>query len=114
MGEIQLSLEMSNRHSWSLHLIALIYLKLNKRKETLKIFQEMQNRYQENYFPPSCLAIVAAALGRDDYALELAHEAVDIFDPYLQYISTIFKDSEQLRNISGYDQILERLGYLNN
>jgi hypothetical protein len=71
----------------------------------------MEALYRDHYLPPSNLAIVAAALGKDEYALELAHTAVDIIDPYLLFIATIYKGSEALQKISGFEKILERMGY---
>jgi len=79
----------------------------------LKIFKEMEARYRDHYLPPSTLAIVAAELGKDQYALELAQTAVEIIDPYLHYILTIWKGSEALRKIPGFEKIPERLGYSN-
>jgi len=111
LQEYQIDLEISNRHAWSLSLLVLALLKMNRRDEALKIFKEMEARYRDHYLPPSNLAIAAAALGKDKYALELAHTAVDIIDPYLPYIVTIYKESEALRKIPGFEKILERLGY---
>ena len=71
----------------------------------------MEIQYRDQYFPPSNLAIVAAALDKSEYALELAHKAVDIIDPYLPFVMTNLKDSEALRNIPGFDEVRKRLGY---
>jgi len=84
---------------------------MNKRNEALKIFKEMQVRHRDHYLPPSNLAIAAAALGKDEHALELAQSAVDMVDPYLSFIVTSLKDSEALREIPGFDKIQERLGF---
>jgi adenylate cyclase len=111
LQECLIALKMSNRHAWILHLIALIYLKMNQRDEALKIYQEMKERYQNHYLPPSNLAIVAAALGENEFALELAHTCLDIIDPYFIFIVRSLKDSEALRNINGFDKIEERLGF---
>jgi adenylate cyclase len=111
LQECIIALKMSNRHAWILHLIALIYLKMNKRDEALKIYQEMKERYQDYYLPPSNLAIVAAALGENKFALELAQTCLDIIDPYFIFIVRSLKDSEALRNIKGFDEIEERLGF---
>ena len=89
------------------------YLELNQRDQALKIFEEMETKSRTQYTPPSNLAIVAAALGKDEYALELAHKAVDIIDPYLPFITTILKDSSALRKIHGFEEIRNRLGYFN-
>ena len=91
--------------------MALIYLKMNKRDEAQKIYQEMKDRYDDHHLPPSNLAIVAAALGEDEFALELSHVCLDIIDPYFIFIVKSLKDSEALRNIAGFDKILIRLGF---
>ena len=86
---------------------------MNQRGEALKIFKEMEVRYRDQYLPPSNLAIAAAALGKDEYALELAHTSFNIIDPYLSFTATIYQDSEVLRKIPGIENILEKLGYSN-
>ena len=110
LQECLIALKMSNRHAWVLHLTALIYLRMNRREEALKIYEEMKLRYRDQYLPPSNLAIVAAALGEDDYALELAHTCLDIIDPYFIFIVKSLKDSEALRNIPGFNKVKDRLG----
>jgi tetratricopeptide (TPR) repeat protein len=110
LQECLIALKISNRHAWVLHLMALIYLKMDQRDEALKIYEEMKVRYNEHYLPPSNLAIVAAALGEAEYALELAHTCIDIIDPYFIFIVKSLKDSEALRNIPGFEKIEERLG----
>ena len=109
--ECQIALKISSQHAWILHLVLLTYLKMNLRDEALKIFKKMEARYRDHYLPPSNLAIVAAALGKDEYALKLAHTCLDIIDPYFPFIVTTLKDSEALRKIPGFDKIQERLGF---
>ena len=111
LEECHIALKISSRHAWSLHLIALTYLKMERRDLALKIFEEMEARYRDHYLPPSNLAIVAAALGKDEYALELANEAIDIVDPYLPFIVTTFNDGEAIQKISGFDKVKERVGF---
>ena len=111
LEQCQIALKISDRHAWVLHLIALTYLKMNKREDALKIFKEMEARYHDEYLPPSNLAMVAAALGNDEYALQLAHVSVDTLDPFLPYIIANYKDSEALRTIPGFEEIQNRLGY---
>ena len=112
LEQCQIALDISDRHAWALHLIALTYLEMNEADDALKIFNEMERRYQDQYLPPTNLAIVAAALGKDDYALQLAHISVDIVDPYLPYHIMTGKEGEALRNIPDFDKILHRLGYI--
>ncbi len=73
----------------------------------------MKIRYRNNYFPPSNLAIVAAALGEDKYALELSNASLNIIDPYLFFTVTKLRDSEDLRKIPGFNKIKEQLGFSN-
>jgi tetratricopeptide (TPR) repeat protein len=111
LKECKIGLKISNRHAWILHLISLTYLKLKQDDEALKIFEEMKIRYDDDYLPPSSLAIVVAALGKDKHALELAQTSLDIIDPYLFFTVTSLRDSEDLRKIPGFDKIKEQLGF---
>jgi len=109
--ECQIALKISSRHAWILHLILLTYLKLNRPDEALKIYKEMKARYRDHYLPPSNLAIAAAALGKHEYALELAQAGVKLIDPYLPFVVTLLKDGEELRKIPGFIKIQQELGY---
>ncbi len=111
LQECQIALKISSRHAWSLHLIVLTLLKMDRHDEAQKIFEEMEARYRDHYLPPSNLAIAAAALGKEKYAYKLASTGVDIIDPYLPFIATVYKDSEALRKIPGFDKIQRRLGF---
>lgn len=113
LKECKIGLKISNKHAWILHLISLTYLKLDQRDEALKIFEKMKIRYRDHYLPPSNLAIVAAALGKNEYALELAHTSLEIIDPYLFFTVTSLRDSEDLRNIQGFDKLRKQLGFSN-
>ena len=111
LDEYIVALEISGRHAWTLYLQVLTHLKMNQQEAALKIFKEMEARYRDHYLPPSCLAIAAAALGQNEKALELAHIAVDIVDPYLSYVVITYHESEILSAIPGFGQIIQRLGY---
>lgn len=113
LEQCKIALKISDQHAWTLQLISLTYLKMNQRDEALKIFNKMEMSYRDQYLPPSNLAIVAAALDKHDYALQLAHIAVDIIDPYLPFLIWNLKDSEALRKIPGFEEINKRLGYNN-
>jgi tetratricopeptide (TPR) repeat protein len=106
-----IAVESSNRHAWTLHQILLIYLKIDQRDKALKIYDELEEKYKNHSLPPSSMAISAAAIGKDKYALELALKAVDIYDPFLPYNAFKLKNAEALRNIPGFDGVIKRLGY---
>jgi len=112
LQECQIALKISSRHAWILHLALLANLKMNRRDDSLKIFKEMETLYSDHYFPPSNLAIAAAALGKNKYALKLANACLDIIDPYFPFIVTIMKDSEALRKIPGFEKIWKRMEFL--
>ncbi|MCG8581558.1 MAG: tetratricopeptide repeat protein [Bacteroidales bacterium] len=108
--QCKIALKISKQHAWILHLTALAYLELNQYDKAKNIFDEMNNKHRNQYLPPSNLAIVAAALGENEYALELAKKAADIIDPYLSFLTTLIKDSAALRSIDGFKNIQKRLG----
>ncbi|WP_430814786.1 adenylate/guanylate cyclase domain-containing protein [Carboxylicivirga sp. RSCT41] len=108
--QCEIALKISRQHAWVLHLSALAYLALDQHDKAVQIFEEMDSIHRKQYLPPSNLAIVAAALGKNKYALELAHKAADTVDPYLSFITTLIKDSTALRKIDGFKAIQKRLG----
>ena len=86
-------------------------MEMGRTTEALRIYEELERRYHDQNLPPSHLAIAAATVGKEKFALELAHTAVDIFDPYLPYKGVNFRSFKAIREIPGFDQILIRLGY---
>ena len=111
LRESQISLELSNRNTWDLNQILLIYLKMNEQDKAQKIYQEIEARYENENLPPSHLAVAAAAMGKDEYALELTYRAIDVMDPYLPHIITRWATAEALRKIPGFDEVSRSLGY---
>ena len=111
LQECIIALDASNRHAWNLNLIATIYMEMGRTTEALRIYEELERGYHDHNLPPSQLAIAAATLGKDKLALELAHSAVDIFDPYLPYKGVNFRSYKAIREIPGINQVLSRLGY---
>ncbi len=69
-------------------------------------------RYKNHNTPPSNLAIAAAAIGEDKYALELVAEAIETLDPYLPCKGMKESTSKALRMVNGFDEIVNRLGFL--
>lgn len=111
IAENEIALEVSNRHVWILHQTIQSYIKNNQHEEALKIFKEMEARYRDHYLPPSNLAIAAAALNKNETAIQLLYEALDIVDPYLAFVMTKLKEVEVLQKVSGFDQIKKKMKY---
>ncbi len=109
MDEGQLALSSSNRHAWNLNLMMAIYMELRLEEEALKMYKELEAMYKEHSAPPSNLAIAAAAVGKNEYALELSRIAIDINDPYLPCKGIKDRASKALREIDGVDQIFPNL-----
>lgn len=109
LKQCKIALKISSRHAWALHLILLILLKMDRKDEALRIYNEMKVRYRDHYLPPTNLAIAAAALGENEFALKLLQESIDSIDPYLPFILNFLKDSGDLRNIPEYDGIMDQL-----
>lgn len=108
--EFEISLRISNQHPWSLYALLLAHQKNHQKDIALKLYQDLEERYNTGYLSPTVLAIACAALGKDERALKLAHIACDISDPYLIEVCVNYKDGDTLRSIPGYEQILKRLG----
>jgi tetratricopeptide (TPR) repeat protein len=111
LEQCQLALKNSNHHAWILHLEVLVYLRMGKTEDARKKYEEMEKRYKDGRLPPSNMAIVAAELGKINYALELTQVAVDVIDPYLAFMLTNLKDSGALRQIPEFEEIKNQLGY---
>ncbi len=109
LDECQLALSSSNRHAWNLNLMMAIYMELGVVEEAKKIYRELEAMYKEHNAPPSNLAIAAAAVGDNDYALELSQIALDTNDPYLPCKGIKDRASKALREVKGIDRVFPRL-----
>ncbi|MGA9270124.1 MAG: hypothetical protein WBV45_05840, partial [Lutimonas sp.] len=114
LDECQLALSSSNRHAWNLNLMMAIYAELGVEEEAKKIYRELEAMYTEHNAPPSNLAIAAAAIGENDYALELTQIALDTNDPYLPCKGIKDRASKSLREIEGIEKIFPNLSLSRN
>ena len=106
-----IGLALSDRHGWLLGLLLQAYLQDGKPDQAKEIYQELDQRYEQQYLPPSILAQSAAVMGDTEKALKLAHEAADIIDPYLSNIITNYPEAKQLRALPGFEEIIKEFGY---
>ena len=109
LEECQIALSSSNRHAWNLNLMMAIYMELDLKEEAMKIYRELEVMYKEHNAPPSNLAIAAATVGKDDYALELSQIALDTFDPYLPCKGIKDPASKAFRRVKGIEKIFPAL-----
>jgi adenylate cyclase len=96
-----------------LHSLFILYSKKNQQAKAEKILSELKNQYYKKGLNPASLAIAMATMTRKKEALKMLHIACDIKDPNIVHFSCIQKDGEVLRNLPGYDEIIERLGLTN-
>lgn len=105
-------LETSNRHSWQLDYLLQAYLKAGQSNKAGSLYNEMMDRYENQYFPPSILAMSAAALGKTEQAFELVYQAMKIKDPSLFYcITSRWPQSAALQSLPGFNEVLKELGF---
>jgi len=78
-------------------------------EEANKIYRELEAMYKEHNAPPANLAIAAAAVGKNDYALELSRIALDINDPYLPCKGIKDRASKALQEIQGIEKIFPNI-----
>ena len=109
LDECQLALSSSNRHAWNLNLMMAIYVELGVVEEANKIYRELEAMYKEHNAPPAHLAIAAAAVGKNEYAIELSQTALDIHDPYLPCKGIKDRSSKALQEIEGIEKISPNL-----
>ncbi len=109
LEECQVALNASNRHAWNLNLMMAIYMELDLKGEAMKVYRELEAMYKDHNAPPSNLAIAAAAIGKDDYALELSQIALDTYDPYLPCKGIKDRASIALRQVKGIERIFPGL-----
>jgi tetratricopeptide (TPR) repeat protein len=109
LDECQVALNASNRHAWNLNLMMAIYSELGMKEEAMKLYRELETMYKDHNAPPANLAIAAAVVGKDDYALELSQIALDTYDPYLPCKGIKVRASKALREVKGIEKIFPRL-----
>jgi len=55
--------------------------------------------------------MTAAAMGDSELALKMAHQALEITDPFLSNIITNWPQAKQLRALPGFEKIIRQFGY---
>jgi TolB-like protein/Flp pilus assembly protein TadD len=104
-----IALGMSNRHSWTLTALGILYVDWGKRERALEIYDELKSQSEKKYIQPSLLALLLAALGRNDEALKFSHKAFDERDPFLLFSARCWPSSKALRAVSGFNEVLKRM-----
>ena len=105
-------LEILDGHIWNLVQLVHAYATLGQSDLTNRYYQQMIERYEKQYLPPSALAMSAAKLGDSDRALRLAQAAVDINDPFLfNTVNNFWPTAEDLNSLPGFKEIIGNFGH---
>jgi len=104
------ALSNSNRHSWAMMGLCVTYVDQGKMEEAKSCHIELIDQSNKRYVQPAILACTAAAVGRNEEAMELAVRACDEHDPFIVFTSNSFPSARAFRSIAGFDQILARIG----
>ncbi len=100
----------SGRHIWALSHLGIMYADRGKLVEARAVYAEIEARAQHEYVQPTFRAMLAAALGKPDEAMSLAHQACDERDAFISFTAVCQPMSEALRSHPRFHQILERMG----
>jgi tetratricopeptide (TPR) repeat protein len=93
-----------------LHAPMLLYLKIKEKEKAQKIYNEMEQLYNNEGLIPTTFAIASALFGNIPQALQALNKACDVRDPALILFAINHKDGEVLHSIPGYNKVLERMG----
>ncbi len=104
------ALSTSNRHLWALSFLAVVYANCEKREKAQEINVELQ--LKKAFVPPTLVAMVAAALGYNDEAIQFANKAFDKLDPFL-IIGRGNPLCMALRKVPGFTDVEKRMNLVN-
>ena len=104
------ALAISGRHAWALGALGQLHADSGRQESARSVYSELQARSEQGYVQPIILAMLSAAIGEPEEALRLAHQAADEKDSYLAFNGFCTPLSGHLRAVSGYGEILERMG----
>ncbi len=106
----QIALAMSNRHSWALTSLGILYVDWDQKEKALEIYYELKSTSNNKYIQPSMIALLSAALGYNAEALRFAHQACVERDPFLIFTCKCWPSGKALRAVPGFDEVLKRMG----
>lgn len=103
------ALAMSNRHAWSLGMLLIVYHDWGKADKTNEIYEEIRTRSEIQYVQPTILAMINAALGRNEEALMYANKACNEHDSFMIFYGRCWPACKALYAIPGYNEVLKKM-----
>jgi TolB-like protein len=104
-----LALAMSGRHMFTMAALTVTYFDWNKPAEARALYGELSSRAAREYISPLFLAVSASAVGEQEEAIRLAHEAYEIRDPSVQMFGKYWACASRLREDDRFKEILAKL-----
>jgi tetratricopeptide (TPR) repeat protein len=106
------ALAISGRLSWSLVTLAGALVESGKTADADAIYAEMLARARRQYIPPAHLAWLAAALSKEDEAINHSRQAFAISDPFCRtFFSKHFPPWARLYVYSRFRQLVSEVGF---
>jgi TolB-like protein len=103
------ALAMSDRHSWGLTCLGILYVDWDKKEKALALYHELKSKAREKYIQPSLIALLSAAIGYNDEAIKFAHQACVDRDPFLIFACNCWPTGKALRAVPGFGEVLKNM-----
>ena len=106
------ALAMSNRHSWSMGVLAMALADWGKLADADAVYAEMLARARRQYQPPALLAVAASAAEKEDQAIAHARDALGSRDPSSRvFLCRHFPYSARLYAYPRFRELLSEVGF---
>ena len=103
------SLTMSGRQALPLVTLGLWLAESGDVAGARSVFDEMRSRSVREYIPPTCLALLAAALRDPETAMAYSREAARRHDPQLVIFAISWIGTDHLRQLTEHQKILNEI-----
>ena len=109
--EFQKAVELSGRGSYTVCTLGAAYARSGKRDEAIRLLKELEEKYAKREANGTDIAIVRAALGDDDRAIDWLEKDFEAGNTvFLAYVTNLTSLHERLRNNPRYQNLLRRMG----
>jgi hypothetical protein len=97
------------RHPWFLGRLGVASAMVGDRETAQAVFNELEARSHTDYVQKIWLAVIAAALGRVDEAIDLMHQGIKDRDPISVWV-VVLPECAPLRAHPRYAELLHDIG----
>lgn len=104
--ELERAAALSGRNSQTLSRLAAAYVRSGRRKDALRILDELETRSRTSYVPATTLAMIHSALGNHDLALDMLERGYAQRDVGMTFLGLWFPS---LQGEPRYDNLMKRM-----